>query len=276
MKKIIFLCVSVVMMLTSCFKEKDNWYTNTAKYDGRFSVATALAEEYSFVNEVFESWGFPSGHFDDNIDIEEGLELWIFNSAANVEDEIIIDTYVSTNYMDEGPVHIRGKFKITGSPANFTGRGIVTNIAATTEFPASDDGNFFLDLVDEWGYYDEPWYVFDDEYEDTNGLPEGLGEEWNAIQLYTRMSMEEGKITPDGATTIGGNKSDAVSVKLTLYHDLLVIESYETPADTWADPDEAEYAWRIKEGSRKDAVGLEEHWTLTGYRYTGYPEDIPH
>jgi hypothetical protein len=59
-----------------------------------------------------------------------------------------------------------------------------------------------------------------------------------------------------------------------MYFDYLVIESYETPQDTWSDPATPEYAWRIKEGSRVNADGWEEHWTLSGYRYTGLPEDL--
>ena len=274
MKKIIFLSVflSMMMMLTSCFKEIDNWYTNTSAYDGRYSVATTLTnKEYSFVNEVFESWGAPPGYWEDQWTIEDGVELMIFNSAANVEDEIIIDTYVSVNYDNEGPVRVKGKFKINGNPSNFSGQGIVPNLAIRTEFPSADTGDFFLDMGP---YYDEPWYVFDDEYPD--GLPDALGEEWNAIQLYARMSMEEGKITPNGETTIGGNLSDGVSLKLTLYHDFLIIESYQTPADTWDKPNVPEYAWRIKEGSRRNADGLEEKWTVSGYRYTGFPEDAAH
>ena len=49
MKKLIFvLSASLLMMsFTSCFKEIDNWYTETAGYDGRYSVAISCEEEPS-------------------------------------------------------------------------------------------------------------------------------------------------------------------------------------------------------------------------------------
>ena len=271
MKKIIFLCVSVSLILSSCFKTLDNWYTNTSEYDGRFVVSTSYDEDISGINKVWESWDVEPE--DDQTVIEDGVELWIYNSSANVADEIIIDMHLSLN-LDEAGFPVKGKFKITGDPSNFSGQGTVSNISSSTELNFDDDGEFVV--VPEEDYYDTPDYYFRYDAGYPGGKPQSLGEEWDGIQLYTRLSMEECRITPLGATSIGGNKTDGVILKVTTYCDLLVIESYQTPQNSWKDPEKPEFAWRIKEGSRKNADGWEEHWTLEGYRYTGYPEDFTH
>jgi hypothetical protein len=59
-----------------------------------------------------------------------------------------------------------------------------------------------------------------------------------------------------------------------MYSGFLVVESYEISSAQWTDPSVPEYDWRVKEGSRRNADGFEEHWMLAGYRYTGLPEDI--
>jgi len=262
MKKLVYISgiLSIMVFFTSCFKEKDNWYTNTFQYDGRYSVAQTCSDRGDLTDILFTDDYFSD---DDAIDyndvaIEEGAELWIYNSAANVEDEIIVDMHVAGNY------NIKGKFKVTGDPLNFRGTGIVNNLSS-----ASEIGNY------------EYWFLDGGEIDDWTSIflqyikPTSEGEEYDFLQLYTRFSLDEAMITPDGATTIGGNKSDAVTVKITAYHDYLVLESYKTPEDTWKDPGKPEYDWRIKAGSRHNADGEEEKWTLSGYRYTGYPEDNP-
>ena len=239
MKKIVFLCVSLSLMLTSCFKEIDNWYTNTAGYDGRYSVAVSC-EEYD----------------DDDLAIEDGEQLMIYNSAANVADEILIDTHLA----DEP---IKGKFTISGSPASFKGGNISVNLAFGA---ALTTGNMYYAFTATGGLAVPP----------AASTATAAGLTRDGIQIYARVSLDDGKITPDGKTTIGGNISDGVLVKVTLYSDYLVYETYQTPQDTWASPTNPEFAWRIKEGSRENADGWEEHWTLDGYRYTGYPEDMTH
>ena len=241
MRKLIFvLSISLIMVsFTSCFKEIDNWYTETAGYDGRYSVAVSC-EEYD----------------DDNLTIEDGEQLMIFNSAANVADEIIISTHLA-----EEP--ISGKFYISGSPASFKGNGISVNLAFGT---ALTTGNMYYAFTATGGLAVPPAA--------NTATSAGLIRE--GIQIYSRVSLDDGKITPDGKTTIGGNISDGVFMKVTLYSDYLVYETYQTPQADWAKPDVPEFAWRIQAGSRENAEGWEEHWTLEGYRYTGYPEDLPH
>jgi len=239
MKKLIYLfSISFVMiLLTSCFKDLDNWYTETAGYDGRYAVAVTC-EEYD----------------DDNLTIEDGEELMIYNSAANVANEIIIDTHIADGYA------IKGKFNVSGSPADFRGTAESPNVIYSSAI--SNANNYYF--IYNGNYYLPSQF----------GAPDELGEEYEGIQLYSRLTLESGRITSLGATTIGGNKSDGLDIKITAYTDEFIVESYQTPQDTWADINEPELAWRIKAGTRMNADGWEEHWTFNGYRYTGYPEDI--
>jgi len=239
MKKIIFLCLSVSMMLTSCFKDIDNWYTETAGYDGRYSVALTCAED---------------PHLD--LAIEDGEQLMIYNSAANIPNEIIIDTYLD----DE---HVKGKFTISGTPADFKGENVAMNVALGT---AITTGNLYYAFSATGALASPP----------AASTATSAGLTRDGIQFYTRLSLESGKITPNGKTTIGGNISDGVLLKVTLYSDFLIYETYQTPQTNWANPNIPEFAWRVKENSRQNVDGDELHWTIDGYRYTGYPEDMVH
>ena len=241
-----FLALTLITgLLTSCFKDIDNWYTNTADFDGRYSVATTC-DEYD----------------DHNLTIKDGNELMIYNSAANISSQIIIDSYVAVDKEAGTRFHVKGKFNVTGSPANFKASESAPNIARSETL---NDDEFYV--VDEDG--DPIAYPSD------LGVPDGAGEVYGGIQLYSRVALDEGKITPLGATTIGGNKSDGMFLAITTYCEYLIIESYQIPQSQWAISTVPEFDWRIKEGSRTNAAGWEEHWTFDGYRYTGFPEDNP-
>jgi hypothetical protein len=240
MRKLIYILfvVSTMAGLTSCFEKLDNWYSATKDYDGRFVVSKTCDSDTTY-NQT-------------TLDARE--ELMLYNSAANTADEIILDVHVAG-------LPIKGKFKVTGTPADFKAGAEVVNVSSEKDITDND-----MFLVDSDG--DPVAYTSD------LGVPESSGDEYPAIQFYTRLSLQQANISALGATTPGGNKSDSVYVKIFLYSDFLIIESYETPASGWAVPNEPEYAWRIKAGSRQNADGKEEEWTLEGYRYTGYPEDI--
>jgi hypothetical protein len=217
-------------------EEIDNWYTNTADFDGRFVVATTC-KEYS----------------SDNTTIADANELMIYNSAANVKNEIIIDTHIAG-------FPIKGKFTVTGNTLEFSATDAVDNRSRSAEL--SDDDFYVLE--------DGTPVASPSDLDD----PEAAGIEYDGVQLYARLSVEAGKIIPKAATTIGGNVSDSVFVETTMYFDLVTIESYQIPEADWSDPNVPEYGWRVKAGSRTNAAGWEEHWTLAGYRYTGFPEDV--
>ena len=237
MKKIFYLfsILLITLSISSCQEELDNWYTETASYDGRYVVATTC-EEYS----------------SDDTSIEDGLELMFYNSATNVADEIWMDTEVAGQ-------HIKGKFKLTGDPSSFKGNETVENIASDSYYIDTDYG----------------WAPFSSNYAQYFRVPTAAGQLNDGIQLYTRITLEEGKILPGAAISIGGNVSDSVYVKTIMHHDFVKFESYQIPEKDWEDPEVPEFAWRVKAGSNTPATAADwdEHWTLTGYRYTGMPED---
>ena len=238
MKKLIYISIlSIMVLFTSCFEDKDNWYSETSSYDGRYVVAQSSEES------------------DDDTVIEDGNELMIYNSAADIENEIIIDFSIAGN-------PVKGKFNVSGTSANFSTSGtVVKNLSRTV----LEDDDYSLTKEDGTSTNNHPSDL---------ETPTVAGTEYTGIQIYARLSLEEGKVIPEGATTIGGNVSDSVYVKVTAYHDYLIIESYQLPEDEWDSPETPKFGWRVKDGSRTNADGKEEHWTLSGYRYTGLPEDI--
>jgi hypothetical protein len=211
------------MFFTSCDNDIENWYSATFDYSGRFVVATACEEYVS-----------------DDTAIEEGLEVMIYNTAANVSDEIWLDFEVAG-------LPQKGKIKLSGTAQEASGTATVENVSSS--------------------YY----------YSLSSAPATGAGQLKDGLQLYTRITLESLKITPKAATTIGGNVADSFYAKVILHHDYIQYESYRTDPETWDDPDVPEYAWAVKPGTNTpaDADDWNETWTLTGYRYTGYPEDRP-
>ena len=237
MKKLLYILVivAVTFAFTSCQEDLENWYSDTAAYDGRFVVATTC-EEYS----------------DDDTSIEDGLELMFYNTADNVTNEIWLDTEVAGQ-------HIKGKFKLTSDPSSFKGNETVNNIASDSYYIDTDYG-----LVPFSALYASYFRV-----------PTSAGQLNDGVQLYTRITLLEGNILPKAATSIGGNTSDSLNVKTIMHHDFMQFESYETPEEEWEDPEVPEFAWRVKPGTNTPATAedWDENWTLAGYRYTGMPED---
>ena len=237
MKKILYLLgiVAATLLFASCQEELENWYSNTEAYDGRFVVATTC-EEYS----------------SDDTSIEDGLELMFYNTADNVSDEIWLDTEVAGQ-------HIKGRFKLTGSPSSFKGNEIAENIASDSYYIDTDYG----------------WAPFSSGYAGYFRVPTAAGQLNDGVQLYTRITLLEGQILPEAATSIGGNTTDSLYVTSIMHHDFVQFESYRTPEEEWDDAEVPEYAWRVKPGTNTPATAADwdEHWTLAGYRYTGMPED---
>ncbi|MDR2763428.1 MAG: hypothetical protein LBB90_00175 [Tannerella sp.] len=112
--------------------------------------------------------------------------------------------------------------------------------------------------------FEEPSYV-------SRGTMHGVS--CDGIREYVRVTPEEGRIQPASATTVGGNTSDGIYLKFTLHTDNVQFVSRALPAEEWSNPDEPEYGWQLVPNSGVADPGKDEHWTVTGYRYTGYPED---
>ncbi|MDR1022273.1 MAG: hypothetical protein LBL94_03230 [Prevotellaceae bacterium] len=230
----IFACAA----LASCDNELDNWYSETFSYSGRFAVATACAEYDS-----------------DNTAVADGLEVLIYNTADNVADEIWIDFSVAGAPQ-------KGKFKVTGAPAEALCAQVAENISSSTYYIDTDYG----------------LAPFDPSYADYFRVPAAAGEPNDGAQLYTRITLGVLKILPGAATSIGGNVVDSIYLTVTLHHAYMKFESVQTDSEGWADPAVPEFEWLPKLGTNEpvpadDEDFPDEHWTISGYRYTGYPED---
>ena len=239
MKKIIYLIglIFTVACFSSCQEELENWYSETASYDGRFVVSTTC-DEYS----------------SDNTSIADGLELMFYNSAKNVPNDIWLDVSIAG-------IHVKGNFQVTGNSEAFTTDQTVKNAVSSTFYIFTPSGSMAsFTQANATGYY---------------GAPKSAGILIDGLELYARVSLLEGKILPDAATSIGGNTADSVYVKTILHSDYVKIESYQTPNKDWKVQGVPEFAWRVKSGSNTPAAAedWDEHWTLSGYRYTGMPED---
>lgn len=184
----------------------------------------------------------------DDVPLSDGMEMWIFNTAKNAANEIWIDHFSIAGF------HMKAKLNVTGD---------------VNSFKTDTDTNLFYDS--------DVTYVLN-----ASGAPVAYyppaattsGAKINCVTLYTRISVDSAFIKKGAATTPGGNKSDSVYLRATLYHDAFEAESYQTDPSTWANPATPEYRWRVVDGSLGNADGWEEHWTMSGYRYTGFPEDL--
>ena len=237
-KKLLYLSIIVaclVVTVTSCTKELENWYSATSNYDGRF-VVSVVCQENSAKSAI----------------IEDGNEIYIYNTAANTANEIWIDDVF-------GAVPLKSKFQLDGTSGNFSGKETVDNVKSKLYIFNEDEGEYV-------------------EFVATNKsdfpVATAVGQECNGIQEYVRATLTEGKIVPGGATSVGGNASDGILLKFTLSTDNIKFVSFEIPEDDWEESDVPEYGWTVKAGSNSPDASKYEHWTLEGYRYTGYPEDI--
>ena len=232
MKKIV-LYLSIVACVTSCFDELDNWYSETSKYDGRFVVSSACQE-------------FPSK----GAIIEDGNEIYIYNTAANTANDVWLDDV-------SGKFPLKANFILTGTPDGFSGAE-VKNV----------NSKLFIYNVDEGEYVE-----FSAANKSSFPVATAVGQLCDGIQEYARATLNEGKILPKGATSPGGNVVDGIQLKITLHTDNVKFISVAIPEDDWENPLVPEYGWKLQVGSTPDPSKVE-HWTLAGYRYTGYPEDL--
>jgi hypothetical protein len=227
-----------VIYLTSIFFVVSLFYGCQQEIENWYSETSKFDGKYVVATTCEE-------YNDDNTSIEDGIELLVYNSASNVADEIWIDTQIAG-------VAVKTKVKISGNSDSF--KGTVETRNTTHKY----------------------YYVVSGKLATTLATPNSAGLTNIAYDLYNRITVEEGKIQPKGATTIGGNKSDSFFLKVVLHTDEVTFESYQLPEANWATPGVPSFAWRVKDGSRIPADDWDEHWTLDGYRYTGFPEDEAH
>jgi hypothetical protein len=174
---------------------------------------------------------------DTYIGYEDGAEIYIYNTADNVAGAFWLEDQKSV-------FPIKSKFSVSGDASSFKSTSadfeqLSNNIFSIEELPRSS--------------------------------PTALNQTVTEGRDYTRASILEGKILPGAATSIGGNKSDSLYIKLKLLSGTATYESYELPASSWEDPEIPEYGWKFKSAAYDSS--LDETYVIAGYRYTGMPED---
>lgn len=239
MKKILFIfSVTVLFALNSCTtQDPSNWYPEAAAYTGQF-VVCLYYDDISDQNLIYG--------YDDTYDIP----IFIYNTAANTDSEVWIS--------DEGEIFpLKIKMAITGPSTEF--------YTPNRSFDATNDNV-------EWGgdinggrnpytgaYYPEPTYE---------------GEVLIVSTDEGRGAIELAKIIPNAATTPGGNIADSIYMKINFYGADLEYISKKTDQDEWADPLVPEYEWAFNKIVAEPAYDWD--CVLSGYRWTGYDEDLEH
>lgn len=209
---------SCAMFLSSCHEDVDNWDSATLDYSGRY-VIKLLSEDGQ---EVYLDY--------------DGTEIQIYNTAANVANEIWLDDMKAL-------FPLKSKFFLEGTPAGFSSAQLA-----------------YEQLTDNLYSYELP-----------GDTPEADGESVTEERYYLRAAIYDRKITKGGYTTKGGNLTDAISFKIKIYSGTATFTSYILPESEWASPTTPEYAW--KQESVQYDPELDETYLVEGYRYTGFDED---
>ena len=87
-----------------------------------------------------------------------------------------------------------------------------------------------------------------------------------------KTALVEGKILSKAMTTIGGNLTDSIFMKVVFLYGDVTFKSQEVAEAYRANPDVAEFEW-IFDSSVYDATSEDEIYIYSGHRYTGFPED---
>lgn len=179
-----------------------------------------------------------------------GAEFQIYNTAANVANEVWFDDF-------ENFFAFKSKLFLSGSTDAFT--------STLTDYDKLPDNQYTFSTV-------SGDYAYGIGLALPSTAPTATGQSTTEDRFYLRGCISEGKITKNGFTTKGGNQTDGIRFKITLYGGTMTFTSYELPESSWADPNTPEYAWRIVSVDY-DSEYTEEYY-IEGFRYTGYPEDL--
>ncbi|MBN2598298.1 MAG: hypothetical protein JXR82_16085 [Marinifilaceae bacterium] len=171
-------------------------------------------------------------------DYKDDNKIDIYNTSDDVPNEFWITDY--GKYLE-----ITSKFFLTGDASNFASKSL--------EF---DDLPLNISVV----------------IEDFTPKPTVAGETVTKNIWGAKTALVEGKILPKAMTTIGGNVADSIYMKIKFMYGDVTFKSVEVPVEYRADPEVAEFKWKI-ESSAYDAASGDETYVYSGYRYTGFPED---
>lgn len=168
----------------------------------------------------------------------EGSEIQIYNTADNVQNVIWLDDHEDT-------FPLKSKFQLTGDATSFKSSSddfatLDNNIYSTEDLPSPAPTATGQTVTE-----DEKWYI--------------------------KATLLEGKIIPGAATSVGGNVSDSLYIKIKLYSGTATYTSYEIAEALRADPKVPEFRWRFTSATHDPS--MDEVYVIGGYRYTGMPED---
>ena len=220
MKKIYYLiCILTLgIAFSSCQEELEIWDSETLEYSGRFIVDL-------YTDDMTEL-------------IDDGYEFRIYNTSANITNEVWIDDL-------DGMFPLKSKFMFTGNSSSFKSESedftkLTNNTKSTEALPKT--------------------------------APTALGQSISVAEKeYIKAVVLDGKILPMAATTVGGNKTDSIYMKVKLYSGTAKYNSFEVPLPLRKDPEKAEFKWKF-ESATVDAA-LDETYAISGHRYSGMPED---
>jgi hypothetical protein len=169
-------------------------------------------------------------------------EIQVYNTSDNRANEIWInDIYHNFPF--------KSKFFLEGNASSFQSK--------STDFAQLTDNEYSFDFP--------------------GNDPQSADDRVAIPQYFLRCYINEGKIIPGGATTVGGNRVDSIYIKLTLYNGTVYFKSAWIPEEERTDPSIA-YKWEIENVTTEldpDDPDMEasETYILSGHRYTGLPED---
>jgi hypothetical protein len=172
-------------------------------------------------------------------DYKDANKIDIYNTSDDVPNELWITDY--GKYLE-----ITSKMFLTGDASNFASKSL--------DF---DDLTLNISVVKE----------------DFTPNPTALGQDTIVESIWgAKTALVEGKILPKAMTTIGGNVADSIYMKIVFMYGDVTYKSVEVPEAYRADPEVAEFKWKI-ESSAYDATSADETYVYSGHRLTGFSED---
>ncbi|PCH76604.1 MAG: hypothetical protein COB98_05765 [Flavobacteriaceae bacterium] len=205
--------------MSSCKEDVEIWDSNTLGYSG-----TYFWQLYSENGEDLYT------------DYDNDVQLMIYNTAANAENEVWIEDL-------DGQFPLKSKFSFTGNSESFTSK--------TTDFASLENNVSAIEVP--------------------GADPTALNEATTEDREYIRAYVLDGKILPSAATTISGSAVDSIYIKLTLLSGTVSFKSYSVPVDKRKDPEVEQFEWKYESATYDNT--LDESYIISGHRKTGFPED---
>lgn len=207
------------LTMSSCKEDVEIWDSNTLGYSGTY-FWELFSED---MTDVYVGY-------------DHDVQLMIYNSSANVENEVWIED-------TDGVFPLKSKFSLQGTPESFSS--------------VSMD---FADLINDVNAIVVP----DDK-------PTGLSQEVTEDRDYIRNAILEGKILANAGTTISGNPVDSLYIKIKLLSGTVTFTSKAVPVELRADPEVEEFAWEYSNATYDNT--LDETYVISGHRKTGFSQD---